>query len=49
MKMDTDLRSSDMLHSVDWQFVTDVSCEPIGPISRKSSPRRLHDCWRLDR
>jgi hypothetical protein len=25
MKMDTDLRSSDMLHSVYWQFVADVS------------------------
>jgi hypothetical protein len=28
------LRSSDVLRSVDWQFVTDVSGQPVGPISR---------------
>jgi len=26
------MRSSEMLRSVDWQFVTDVSGQPIGPI-----------------
>ena len=42
MKMDTDLRSSDMLHSVYWQFVTDVSWQPIGPISRGQAAQE--DC-----
>jgi len=40
--MDTDLRSSDMLHSIYWQFVTDVSWQPIGPISNSQAAQE--DC-----
>jgi hypothetical protein len=30
--MAVDLRSSGILYSVEWQFFTDVSGHPIGPI-----------------
>ena len=29
-----DLRSSEILHSVQWKFLTDVSVQPIGPIPK---------------
>jgi len=44
------LRSSGMLHSVDWWLVTDVSGPPIGPIFKGQVVQAFQiflDCWHL--
>jgi len=44
-----DLRSSGLLHSVNWQLLTDMSRETVGHVQAKSIPRKMLDYWRRNR